>query len=376
MLMLGLDNFKAVECAIHPGRLSRKYNYDKNRVERYFTCCNSTEPRIMKTGCTTLAAHNFEKVSDLARNWAFDYSPPAVRGLPKHRVVVLDCEMGGTTFDRSELVLLCAVDFFTAEVLVNSLVRPSLPIKDWRTQYSGVSEAWMREAVNSGDFIDGWQNARAALFAFIDKNTILMGHSIHNDLDQLRLIHDRVIDTSLLIPRLKGHKHSVKALNTELTGKSVQRGGTYGHNCLEDTLAARELVIWCFQNPSAFVTRRKQSLLERTKTAAETEQRREAAVAELQQLRKESEELTKLKMDTEQRIYEAEEIEARHLEAKPNQEGEVAGEGDELDADDRLSQLTEHQSELLQALIETGITPDDAMEFWGRQLATVDREGI
>jgi DNA polymerase III epsilon subunit-like protein len=177
--------------------------------------------------------------------------------------------MCGANFNRSELILLSVVDFFTAEVLINSLVKPSVPVMSWRTQYSGVSENMMREAVAAGNYIDGWQGARALLFQYIDTDTIIMGHSLHYDLDQLRLIHQKVIDSSMLIPKLKSSKHGVQGLSAELFRKQVQRGGRYGHDCLEDTLATRELIIWCLRNPVDFVARKMQSDKERAQAEAE-----------------------------------------------------------------------------------------------------------
>ncbi|KAF8244858.1 hypothetical protein K440DRAFT_481257, partial [Wilcoxina mikolae CBS 423.85] len=173
----------------------------------------------------------------------FTTAPHPEAGQEKHKAVVLDCEMGGTHFSRSELILLTAIDFFTAEVLINNYVRPSVQILDWRTEYSGVTEAHMNQAIAEGECIDGWRAARDLLCTFIDTDTILMGHALNNDLDQLRLIHFRVVDSALTIPKLLNHKHSVKSLCAELLGCSVQRGGKLGHNCLEDTLAARELII-------------------------------------------------------------------------------------------------------------------------------------
>jgi len=258
-----------VECRIHSGRLVKIFNHQARKVERSFSCCKAALIRGNITGCATLPSHSFESLPDLALNWTFLAAPPPLPGLPKRWAVVLDCEMCGADFNRSELILLSVVDFFTAEVLINSLVKPSVPVMSWRTQYSGVSENMMREAVAAGNYIDGWQGARALLFQYIDKDTIIMGHSLHYDLDQLRLIHQKVIDSSMLIPKLKSSKHGVQGLSAELLRKQVQRGGRYGHDCLEDTLATRELIIWCLRNPVDFVARKMQSDKERAQAEAE-----------------------------------------------------------------------------------------------------------
>ncbi|KAF8247002.1 hypothetical protein K440DRAFT_601563 [Wilcoxina mikolae CBS 423.85] len=258
----------AMECYIHPGRIIKKFNHETRKVERYFSCCSAVMLKGHTRGCVALPSHTFESLVDLAWNWTFLSALPPLLGLPKRKAVVLDCEMCGAEFNRSELILLSVVDFFTAEVLINSLVRPLVPVIQWRTQYSGVSEKMMREAVASGNYIDGWHNARTLLFQYIDTDTILMGHSLNNDLDQLRLIHQKVIDSSLLIPKLKSSKHGVQGLSAELLQKQVQRGGRWGHDCLEDTFATRELIIWCLRNPAEFVARRMQNEKEKAEAEA------------------------------------------------------------------------------------------------------------
>ncbi|KAI5814596.1 ribonuclease H-like domain-containing protein, partial [Pyronema omphalodes] len=150
--------------------------------------------------------------------------------------VVLDCEMGGSHFNRSELIWVSVVDFYTGETLMHDFVKPSTPILDWRTQYSGVSKNLASSLEAQNIFFEGWQQAREQLLNYIDSNTIIIGHALNNDLDQLRLIHHRVIDTALTIPRIIGKKHSVQCLSLELLDKVVQ-DSAHGHDCLEDTLS-------------------------------------------------------------------------------------------------------------------------------------------
>jgi len=266
------------ECTIHPGICKQEFNIETRKVERHYNCCKGVDlnkQKGRKPGCTVLKSHNFEDFEELGNNYAFIAAPHPEAGQNKHKAVVLDCEMGGTHFNRSELILVTAVDFFTAEVLINNYVMPSVQILDWRTEYSGVTENHIREAIAEGECIDGWKEARSLLCTFIDTDTILLGHSLNNDLDQLRLIHFRVVDSSLTIPRLLNQKHSVKALCAELLGATVQRGGKHGHDCLEDTLAARELVVWCLRNPDAFIARQKQSNVEKAAFEEQILQRRE-----------------------------------------------------------------------------------------------------
>lgn len=94
---------------------------------------------------------------------------------------------------------------------------------------------------------------------------MLVGHSVEHDLQMLRLSHGRIVDTSMQTaaavfgvghvpyPRIWGLKH----LTQRLTGKTIQAGSSMsrprraviGHDCVEDTLASRELALWCILHP-------------------------------------------------------------------------------------------------------------------------------
>ncbi|KAF8536970.1 hypothetical protein BDD12DRAFT_888772 [Trichophaea hybrida] len=211
-------NYLTPECTFHPGNCEKEFNQETRKIERHYSCCRTVDlnkQKGRKPGCIVLKSHNFEDFKELVNNYAFATAPHPEAGQEKHKAVVLDCEMGGTHFSRSELILLTVIDFFTAEVLINNYVRPSVQILDWRTEYSGVTEAHMNQAIAEGECIDGWRAARDLLCTFIDTDTILMGHALNNDLDQLRLIHFRVVDSALTIPKLLNHKHSVKSLNPD-----------------------------------------------------------------------------------------------------------------------------------------------------------------
>jgi hypothetical protein len=148
------------------------------------------------------------------------------------------------------VVLLCAVDYLTGEVLINTLVHPSRKVLDWRTRYSGVTRQAMAAATALGKTLQGWKGARSELWKHVDMDTILVGHALHNDLDALRIIHPRVVDSSILTSNavgLKSRTWGLKSLCAELLGIDIQSHGKRGHDCVEDTLAAREVVLWCGQ---------------------------------------------------------------------------------------------------------------------------------
>lgn len=75
---------------------------------------------------------------------------------------------------------------------------------------------------------------------FISSDTIICGHSLENDLRALKLIHYRIIDTSIIYPHpTLGFKYSLKSLAAKYLRKSIQNGS---HDSREDASTAIELV--------------------------------------------------------------------------------------------------------------------------------------
>lgn len=181
---------------------------------------------------------------------------------PTYRVLALDCEMVGVApgrnsynKERSELAQLCVVDVLTGNLVFDLLVLPAERVVNWRKRFSGLSYPAMMAARDQGRLLRSWKAARAELLRFMDTNTIIIGHSIQNDLHMLRLAHSNIIDTSIQtaeavfgdkerFDRIWGLKDLAKAL-PEITVQA----GRQGHDCHEDTLATREIALWCVCYP-------------------------------------------------------------------------------------------------------------------------------
>jgi DNA polymerase III epsilon subunit-like protein len=177
----------------------------------------------------------------------------------KLKAVILDCEMAEIQTPegskKMELILLCVADFLTGEPLLNELVRPFGNVSDWRTRHTGATATDIDEAVKKGTALNGWRAARSKLWELIDSDAILIGHSLKNDLDILRIIHTKIVDSAILTSNAMGvHKGSqlpLQDLCKQLLGMTIQDHGKQGHSCLEDVMATREVVIWCIKNPEA-----------------------------------------------------------------------------------------------------------------------------
>ncbi|KAK2669425.1 Exonuclease, RNase T/DNA polymerase III [Fusarium oxysporum f. sp. vasinfectum] len=138
---------------------------------------------------------------------------------PKRKAIALHCEMAGVVNGESEIISICAIDFFTGEVLINSLVKPHEPIIDWRTNIHGIRPATLAIAASQGQILYGWEAARKELLKHINTETAMVGQSLQQDLKRLRVSHEKIFDTAIL------------------TAEAVLEQGSNTHDALEDAMA-------------------------------------------------------------------------------------------------------------------------------------------
>jgi DNA polymerase III epsilon subunit-like protein len=192
------------------------------------------------------------------------HTPKANSHVATRRAIALDCEMVGIGGGRDEVAMICAVDFFTGETLIHSLVKPQYPVMDWRTKITGITPDIMTVAVVQRLVLPSPQAALTELWKYVDENTILVGQALHHDLKALGFIHKRVVDSSILTgeavfgkdSRLR-RRYGLQTLCEELVGLRIREGSPFGHtvhDCLEDTLSAREVVLWCLTHPAKLDT--------------------------------------------------------------------------------------------------------------------------
>ncbi|EGZ24530.1 hypothetical protein PHYSODRAFT_479170 [Phytophthora sojae] len=153
---------------------------------------------------------------------------------PEQLLLALDCEMCRTT-KGVELTRLTLVDT-SEKVLLDEYVRPKNPIVDYCTQYSGITcdimeATTMRLADIQKRFLD-----------LVPAEAILVGHSIENDLQALRVLHRRVIDTACMYPHPKGppFRSALRFLTSQYLNRAIQTG-TDGHCSVEDAVATLQL---------------------------------------------------------------------------------------------------------------------------------------
>lgn len=169
-------------CRYHEGKI------EKIGGLRVYGCCQS--PVGDGNGCETRDWHVFEgfKKGDPAPRFAKLRS--SSREAVVSKAVALDAEMFYTV-GGYEVSRVTAVDFFTEETLLDLLVRPRhAPVLDYNTKWSGVSA----ESYESGELpVLEFEEMKGRLAEIIGAETVLIGHSLDNDLRvlevRLRLIY-------------------------------------------------------------------------------------------------------------------------------------------------------------------------------------------
>lgn len=152
------------------------------------------------------------------------------------KIIAIDCEMCETE-DGKVLARVCAIDYRTEKVVYDQLVLPDKPVIDYLTQFSGITAEQLAPVTLK------LADAQASLLKLIDGNTILLGHSLENDLRALKLAHPRCIDTSVIYkhPRGAPYKPGLKWLSQKWLNMDIQvRQG--GHDPEEDARACLELL--------------------------------------------------------------------------------------------------------------------------------------
>jgi RNA exonuclease 1 len=228
-------------------------------------------------------------MGELISQYQHDYTPPNTN---PRLAVAIDCEMGVAQDGGSELIRVSMIDYFTNEVLVDNLVYPSVPMQHLSTKYSGVSWSALNKARDNGTAIRGRRNATRAVWQFVGPETIVVGHSVHNDLKSLRWIHLNVVDTFFTesklardaeaqqATRLEAEKRerelrgepepepepekkrqpkvgkgngpfSLKTITRLRLERLIQQGAK-GHDSLEDAVAARDVAHWHVRHTEPF----------------------------------------------------------------------------------------------------------------------------
>ncbi|KAL5113308.1 hypothetical protein ACEQ8H_008821 [Pleosporales sp. CAS-2024a] len=160
-------------------------------------------------------------------------------------VISVDCEMCKAENDEFVLTRVSLLDW-DGQVVMDKLVKPKLAIKDYLTQYSGITADMLENVTTT------LSDVQKELLCLVTPRTILVGHSLNSDLNALKLTHPFLIDTGILYPHARGppYKQSLKWLAQKYLHREVQKGGK-GHDSVEDARTALDLIKQkCEKGPS------------------------------------------------------------------------------------------------------------------------------
>lgn len=155
-----------------------------------------------------------------------------------YKVYAVDCEMVLTDDEKYSLARISIIDC-TRKTVLDKYVRPPLPIKNYFTQFSGITPKILENVTTT------LQDIQQELLSLLGPDSILLGHSLESDLNALKLTHPNIIDTSIIYPHPRGLplRSSLKYLANKYLKREIQKGGADGHDSVEDALAVLDLVL-------------------------------------------------------------------------------------------------------------------------------------
>ncbi|XP_045158983.2 RNA exonuclease 1 homolog [Mercenaria mercenaria] len=218
------------ECVYHWGKAWKKKI--AGSIETRYTCCQGD---LAAEGCQVakLHVHETNKMENMSGYMKTIPCSPPIDG--DYGVYALDCEMVYTTMGV-ELARVTVVGA-DQEPVYESFVLPDNPVVDFNTRFSGITDDDMEDVHTS------LRDVQAVLLSLFTDKTILMGHSLESDLIALKLIHNTVVDTSIVFPHRLGYpfKRALKNLMAEYLKKIIQ-DDVAGHDSLEDAVACVQLM--------------------------------------------------------------------------------------------------------------------------------------
>ena len=216
------------------------YHWGKLR-SNLWTCCQAPGG---SRGCSSASSHVWSGLPSnpgyIRALCPYLRTEPGINrlGYFNTSIYALDCEMVFTKVGM-ELARVIVVNVEGSKVY-DQLVHPENLIIDYNTRFSGITA----KDYSRGQF-KTLREVQMDLVRFISAETILIGHSIENDLRALKLVHSTIIDTSVVFPHHRGlpFRYGLKSLVSSYLGRKIQNSES-GHDSYEDARACVELMMW------------------------------------------------------------------------------------------------------------------------------------
>lgn len=152
----------------------------------------------------------------------------------KESIFAMDCEMVHTSVGM-DVAAISMVDCNSKSVY-ETLILPDAPVIDYNTKHSGLTEKEFDGVTTR------LRDVHNKLLSLVGSQTILIGHGLNNDLLRLKVIHNNIVDTSVLYPHPKGLPYRASLIF--LKNKHLGRASAYslGLKCRGDAQATMKLV--------------------------------------------------------------------------------------------------------------------------------------
>ncbi|CAE7266759.1 SDN1 [Symbiodinium sp. CCMP2456] len=151
-------------------------------------------------------------------------------------LVAVDCEMVSTDLEEDALARVCVCNA-RGELLLDRLVRPPGKVTDARSSITGIEAKDLEVDYRLED-------AQADILGLIHPLTVVVGHTLHKDLDVLRLDAPLVLDISLLygVEGQPKRRPALAQLVQHILGQDDFRA-TGTHDCAQDVLVTMQIAL-------------------------------------------------------------------------------------------------------------------------------------
>jgi len=229
-------------CTYHWGKL-RSDLQQYGDIYQTYQCCGA-QLKSRGKGCSTAKLHVWSGfpinggIFGPLEGFTKTKTTKAAAKENRYTVYALDCEMCYTIVGL-ELTKVSVVGL-DGRLVYESLVNTENEIIDFNTRFSGITAKDLNTRSTKS-----LKEVQQDLNGFISADSILIGHGLENDLRALKLIHDQVIDTSLVFPHFYGlpYRRSLRSLARSYLKREIQ-GNVFGHDSYEDARASIELMLW------------------------------------------------------------------------------------------------------------------------------------
>lgn len=200
----------------------KRSGYRRGTADNFYYCCSQPAGT---NGCCYANYHVTDYIDhDNLTGYVRTMEKDEDYVCTKKDIFALDCEMCYTVVGL-ELTRITVIGY-DESVVYDKLIKPQNKVIDYNTRFSGIT----KETLDKPG-VKTITEIQAVLLSMFHSRTILVGHSLESDLKALKLIHDNVVDTSVLYPHKMGppKKRALKTLCNEYLKKIIQEEGEILH---------------------------------------------------------------------------------------------------------------------------------------------------